>query len=842
MTIESSKPKAPPAGDVLSEPGPGPLPIIRWNRLTKRIRMADGTTRVVLDMGPMELPAGEFICILGSSGCGKTTMLGILGLVDGEYDGDLTLHLGGQTHRFASLGDLQRSRLSTRLRQNVGFVFQDIRLRLDASAIENVVDPLIYLGRGDTSQRQASADRILRLVNIPERDRGRPVSTFSGGMQQRTGIARALAVEPDLICADEPTAHLDDVLADEIYDDLKRRAREEGITVIVVTHDSIRARRYADRVIRIDKQYGTTEEQDAASLAGEWPFDVAVEVLSEPEGDEVPEERPRTMGPAPLSGRVRDMLGEAIAEFYPLFRQMKWLLMEWPAGVLRWLVSRVRPRSPNPSHLYMPLFVAVATFALLAATGFFFFNLKSGILEYQEKIIDQLQVVRRVRAESPSSAGGTLTSLDLDSIQAFAKDRGVTIKSAQPNYSLAGVALAPDDPEQISHSGLYPSALPIQFSAKSLGQIGSREERKNSRLMMNLLELDPGDPLAQDLGIGEAVDDWSAGLEGEMEIPAIYINSNELDWLKFGQHLEIPKKGDEIQLFFSSVSTVRSVDAETHAGAEKVYSCVRMRVAGYLHNPKASFQFEPKIRSQLIHGVLRRSTFQRILAWQYGPIDQRLPAGWSCLGAPQAVDANLFEQTNASSQPIARSYDFFAASPRAALDLVDVIEQYSEDSGVKFANIVSEEEFIAMVVTYQNVTSFIGGLLEVVPIGVGAILLWMVIQGILQRRREELLLFVVMGAPTWQLQLQCFFISMLIVIPGLFVGWVLGSSLPSLVLTAIPPIGLPEGLLETLQGVGPGLAGLGSLGVVTSVFATLVSAVVVRTITSTNPADVFRGQ
>ena len=857
--------------------------IARWKRLTKRLVREDGTEWKPLDLPEMELPRGKFICILGPSGCGKTTFLGMLGLVDTEFDGDLTLNLAGKEHPFGELGPRERSRKSQALRQHIGFCFQDIRLRLDADAVANVVDPLIYLGRGNATSRERVAQEMLDLLDLPrgedDQDRRRRVGTYSGGMQQRTGIARALAVGPELVCADEPTAHVDDEKADEIYRDLKDRTVSNGISVVVVTHDRVRAERYADIVVRITKKYDNDQEHEAALKSGEWPFDVALEEkeATQPAGAELPDRLPS----GSLATRTHDMALEAVLEFRPLFKQVLYWLT---AGPIRSFFGRQGGRAQRvtgePSHLYLPLMVAIITFSLLSAVGFFFYCLKSGVMAFQQEVVNTLQVVRRVRVESPSSSDGTMVGIDIDDAIAYAEDNGVPVETATPNYEVMGWALTPFDRDYLSKNQRYTQIFIDYLAGRLLPIFGDDEGPRDQRLTMNLLEVNKGDPLAIDLGIAAENEAYVSGLAGG-GLPGMYINPNELDWVKFGQFDDIPEVGDEVALLFGSVTRALppeplpaepdATDEATEAGAtgsmstdgeeastpahksrrlrkkprrpERQPLCVKFKVAGYLAPKPPPIMFRQRIRGALYHASIPRDTFQTVLAWQYDPLadSSDVPANWICEGSTPLVDGLEYKK-NQNLTPVAMSYDFYAESPREALDLMPVLERYAQDRGVKFDDVISEHEFIEMVATWQEVTEWVGTLLEVIPIAVGGILLWLVIQSILQRRREQLLLFVVMGAPPWQLQLQCFFISALIVIPGLCIGYALGSALPIAAIDAIAPLGLPPDLLNSIKEVSIGIHGALRIGVFALAFAALASIVVVRTITSANPADVFRGQ
>ena len=182
---------------------------------------------------------GEFVAIVGPSGSGKTTMLNLIGCLDLPTEGTYRL----QGRDVTTLSDGQLSRLRG---QGIGFIFQDYSLLRRFSAVRNVELPRYYArGRGDRSRALA----LLAQVGLAERSRHRPVE-LSGGEQQRVAVARALMNDPFLILADEPTGNLDSVSGRELIGLLKRLNGEQGLTLIVVTHDpTISAE--ARRIIRM---------------------------------------------------------------------------------------------------------------------------------------------------------------------------------------------------------------------------------------------------------------------------------------------------------------------------------------------------------------------------------------------------------------------------------------------------------------------------------------------------------------------------------------------------------------------------------------------------------------
>ena len=187
---------------------------------------------------------GEFVAVTGPSGSGKSSLLYLLGLLDRPSAGQVLLE-GRDTARL-STNELAALRL-----QKLGFVFQFHFLLPEFSALDNVEIPIRRLGRLKGAAVRDRAMALLAALGLGDAARKLP-EQLSGGMRQRAAIARALANDPALILADEPTGNLDTANAAAVFDIFERLAREEGRTVIVVTHDPDLAKRATRRIHLVD--------------------------------------------------------------------------------------------------------------------------------------------------------------------------------------------------------------------------------------------------------------------------------------------------------------------------------------------------------------------------------------------------------------------------------------------------------------------------------------------------------------------------------------------------------------------------------------------------------------
>jgi len=206
-----------------------------------RVYHQGGRELRAVDGVDLAVEAGEFLAIVGPSGSGKSTILHLLGALDRPSAGEILF----EGKSISAMSDDERSALR---RRRIGFVFQFFQLFPTLSALENVEVPLLLDGRSPARARERSG-ALLRTLGLADRSDHRPDS-LSGGERQRVAIARALAPDPLVLLADEPTGNLDRETGGRILDLLERLHREEGKTVVLVTHDEGASSR-AGRIVRL---------------------------------------------------------------------------------------------------------------------------------------------------------------------------------------------------------------------------------------------------------------------------------------------------------------------------------------------------------------------------------------------------------------------------------------------------------------------------------------------------------------------------------------------------------------------------------------------------------------
>jgi len=225
------------------------MPIVEIQHVYKTYNMGEQQVHALRDVS-LVFEEGAYVAIMGPSGSGKSTLLNLLGCLDRPTSGSYLL--SGQD--VSRLSDDQLSDIRSR---ELGFIFQSYNLIPQLNVLENIEVPLYYQGLSETQSR-ARAEELAGTVGLGDRLKHRP-SELSGGQQQRAAIARALANQPVVLLADEPTGNLDSVTGEEILA-LLDEVHDQGRTIIMVTHDQGVARR-ASRVVRMADGLALSEDQ-----------------------------------------------------------------------------------------------------------------------------------------------------------------------------------------------------------------------------------------------------------------------------------------------------------------------------------------------------------------------------------------------------------------------------------------------------------------------------------------------------------------------------------------------------------------------------------------------------
>lgn len=217
------------------------MALIECTGLKKTYKLGDEVVHALDDVS-LKIEKGDFVAISGPSGSGKSTLANVIGGLDQPDDGKVIVD-------GMDLSKARDKKLSDYRNSHIGFVFQSFNLQAHETALENVISPLVIGGVGRRKERRQKGMAALEKVGLTDRAKHKPTQ-LSGGQRQRVAIARALVNNPSVVIADEPTGNLDSARGAEVMAELARLNREEGITLIVITHDSNVAKQ-AKRVLTI---------------------------------------------------------------------------------------------------------------------------------------------------------------------------------------------------------------------------------------------------------------------------------------------------------------------------------------------------------------------------------------------------------------------------------------------------------------------------------------------------------------------------------------------------------------------------------------------------------------
>lgn len=215
--------------------------IIEVNNVIKTFGKNENINHV-LNGASMSVDQGEFVSLMGASGSGKSTLLYLIGGLDRDFQGNISV-CG------SDIGSLKDSKLSDLRLKNMGFVFQFYNLVMNLNVSDNILLPQTINGKSK-SELKKDLDEILEITGLTEKRKAMP-NTLSGGQQQRVAIARAVLGNPSIILADEPTGNLDAASTKEIMELFQRLNKEKGMTILQVTH-SEQCAEYGTRIVRIE--------------------------------------------------------------------------------------------------------------------------------------------------------------------------------------------------------------------------------------------------------------------------------------------------------------------------------------------------------------------------------------------------------------------------------------------------------------------------------------------------------------------------------------------------------------------------------------------------------------
>jgi len=221
------------------------MPLIQLRDIHKRYSLGEVDVHALQGVS-LDIQHGEYVALMGPSGSGKTTLMNTLGCLDHPTSGSYQL----EGEEVVSMSGDARARLRNR---KIGFVFQNFNLLSRTSAFENVELPMMYSSRLHGVERRRRVRELLKKVGLESRSDHHP-SQLSGGQQQRVAVARALANQPPILLADEPTGNLDSHTSREIMGLFRQLNEEDGITIILVTHDQEVARHSRRAIVLRDGQ------------------------------------------------------------------------------------------------------------------------------------------------------------------------------------------------------------------------------------------------------------------------------------------------------------------------------------------------------------------------------------------------------------------------------------------------------------------------------------------------------------------------------------------------------------------------------------------------------------
>lgn len=798
----------------------------------------------------LEIRQGDFVFITGESGSGKTTLLSILGLLDNEYIGDLEASFGTGIVQLGQATPTERQQINQTLRTHCSYIFQDIRVQFDRDALDNVTVPLRYKGVPQ-DVREPIAKEMLVSLDIAEEDHKRRVSAFSGGMQQRVGIARALANRPKLLLVDEPTAHLDKNISKEIYKRLHEQATNQHITTLVVSHDTELVLPYADIIIHLETYNAESNEQV-----------VRIEDRRTEIQEYVTSEETQEVGTV----LFREMWVEAMQEFKPTLEVARYCL----GGFLR-------GQKLPPSHLYLSNVASIVTCVFLFATTFLIHVVLGSANQIADTAIGSQIAFRQVSLVA-SEINAAAKKLDLDALTNYMENRSIQVQSIQEVYDLGGRVMNLDDRIRLQNDGAYNLELEQKLYEDLISGVHfhfddaqPREciEEHDSRKYISMEYIQSADPMAQEYYYCEKSQnqcDQSTTLaeytSTSVITPKILLSneSSELalwtDTISGASFERLPTRGDVIQLVIASeeqvslTGSVNSIDQTKLSVMEnRIHTCIQFELDGFFQRKMDDYQqIVPPVNDSNPQSLISKEGMLTIKQWRSNPLDTTLiPEEWHCKGSVESAESYSYMSGRDATliQPTPFRYDVLLETPFDA-------KMFDEIASVEYARELntpikpeSQRETIEVVLQFKKIVRYVGTLISLIPIVLSGVIVLLVIQSMMLRKRRDLLLYLILGASKRSLMIQSMLIASCVLLPSLLLGLGLVEVLQWMFVERLQDVNLSTAsltmLTESITTYQLPYHTVVTLMVFAMTMAYAVCLWIVTALVKTNPSQFFRG-
>ena len=826
--------------------------MLKFTEITKAI-LLDGQQRKILDIRlneSLEIRQGDFVFITGDSGSGKTTLLSILGLLDNEYEGNLEATFEGETVHLGKATPTERQNFNQTLRDNCSYIFQDIRVQFDRDALDNVTVPLRYKGV-PKEIREPIASEMLVSLDIAKEDHKRRISAFSGGMQQRVGIARALANRPKLLLVDEPTAHLDKNISKEIYKRLHEQATNQHITTLVVSHDTELVLPYADIIIHLET-YDTESNEQV----------VRIEDRRRKTEDHVSSENTDEVG----SVLFREMWVEAMQEFKPTVEFIRYCL----GGFLR-------GHKLPPSHLYLSNVASIVTCVFLFATTFLIHVVLGSANQIADTAIGSQIAFRQVSLVA-SEINAAAKQLDLEKLKNYMTDRSIQVQSIQEVYELGGRVMNLEDRVQLQNDGTYGLELESKLYEDLISGVHfhfdleePREctEVHDYRKYISMEFVQSTEPMAHEYYYCEKsqkqcnqskiLADYSPKVDNTPKI----LLSNDMSEFTLWTNMingasfqRFPTRGDGVQIVIASEEQVSLTGDDDQAEQTKlsimqnrIHTCIQFELDGFFQRKSDDYQqIVSPINDKNPQSLIAKETMLTIKRWRNNPLDTTLiPESWLCKGHVDTPESYSYTSGRDSTliQPIPYRYDVLLETPLDAKMFDEIASgDYARELNTPIKP-ESQRETIEVVLQFKKIVRYIGTLISLIPVVLSGVIILLVIQSMMLRKRRDLLLYLILGASKRSLMIQSMLIASCVLLPSLLLGLGLVEVLQWAFVEQLQDVNMSTAslsmLTESITTYQLPYRTILALLIFAMVMAYVVCLWIVTALVKSNPSQFFRG-